>query len=205
MQKPDIRWRQCSLADPERSCPCRAQGGEREEQQYVDCSLGYDLDCLENGESERLVLLSESCEQDGGYAVESQDAASIHYAVLEPAVSEPRCNRTCECNDKSQKCSVYPEYSAERIGIHGLRSDSLPVGETEAAGLETEYKDDLEHGYVSHEFRDYAIAFRCQAARVDRDEQEVDYPCQDGAQPINGSLSCQLFQRISHNARKNIP
>ena len=56
---------------------------------------------------------------------------------------------------------------------------------------------------ISHKLSDHAIAFRTEKSGINRNEKEIYDAGEDGAQTINHSLPCQLFQRICHNEDKN--
>ena len=59
-----------------------------EEEHHVGGGLRKDFHCLDYGEFESFVLLSEFCEEDGGGAVQCENSTYIYDAVPESLVAQ---------------------------------------------------------------------------------------------------------------------
>ena len=179
-----------------------AEAREPEEQHEVRGRLGQDLHGLDDGEFHRLVLLPELGEEDGRQAVAEEDAGDVGDHCAEARVAEGGGDRPGEGDHDREEGRVQAEDREEGVGIHRLRVGVLLVGEAEAARFQPEDQNDLEDGDIGHELRDDPVFGLGQHPRVDRDEQEIQDPRQDGTEAVHGGLARQFLQRICHNQCK---
>ena len=80
MQQPQLVWPEFGNRDPECLSLARAEGGKREEQDYVGSGFDQDFHGLEYREFQGLVLLAQAGEKYGRDAVQGKNSAHIHYA-----------------------------------------------------------------------------------------------------------------------------
>ena len=172
---------------------------EPQEEHQIGRSLGHDLDSLDDRKLEGLVFLTQFREHDRGYRVQGKDSSNVPDACAVTIISESCGYRSGEGQHEGKESRTDAEYGHERVGIDLPWIHSFLVGESEAAGLQSEDQDDLQHGDIGHELSYHTVAFRSEKPGVDRDEKEVYDTGQDGAETINHGLTGQLFQWICHN------
>ena len=110
--------------------------------------------------------------------------------AVEKAERGYRCGKDDHTGQKGETDS---EGRGKGIGVDRYRIDAVFVGESEASGLKSQYKNNLEYGDVCHKLRDHAVTCRSKESGVERDEQEIDDSCQNCAQTVYRGLSSQLF------------
>lgn len=111
--------------------------------------------------------------------------------------------RLCEYYHTSQERETDGKRHCQCICIDFLGIDTFLIGKAETASLQSKDQNNLKDSYISHKFCHDSVARSREQSGVERNEKEIDYSRQDGAEPVNCGLASQLFQRISHNGHKN--
>ena len=169
-----------------------------EKQEQVGADFRKYFDALEDGELESLVLLPEFRKKDGRYAVAKENGCDIDDETPVAFIAQRGGNNIRESDHHGQEGHVEPRHGQKGSRVNLSRILSLFVRETEATGLESQHQNHLQDGDIGKEFRDHTVLNLREHPGIYGYEKEVQHPCQDGREAVDGGFFRQLLQRCMH-------